>query len=299
MAKYTNEQLAMMAKPASETEETKLTNAHNTVLNALAASNILDSSKYEIFGQGSYANNTNIRNNSDIDINVCYTDAFYFDLPAGVTRESYGLNNPAIYTFKQYKTDIFNMLQAYFGEDQVVRKNKCIHIKKNTYHTDIDVVPTWKYRKYSSIGVYSEGVKLYPDDNSAEVINFPKQHLRNGVDKNSKCSRRYKRLVRIVKNLKIRMEDSGYYQNDNVTSFLLECLTYNYPNYKFRINEVCDWNAILKDYISYFYHQSKQDDTEWQKWLEASELLKLMVNHKWNRNDVNTFLHKLWNFLEY
>lgn len=59
MAKFTNEQLAAMARPASVTEEQKLENAENAVKNALS-NYTLASGEYEVFGQGSYANNTNI-----------------------------------------------------------------------------------------------------------------------------------------------------------------------------------------------------------------------------------------------
>ena len=55
MAKFTNEQLAAMARPASETEEQKLENAENAVKNALSKYT-LASDNYEVFGQGSYAN---------------------------------------------------------------------------------------------------------------------------------------------------------------------------------------------------------------------------------------------------
>ena len=82
MAKFTNEQLEAMARPASATEEQKLSNAESSVKNALSKYT-LASGDYEVFGQGSYANNTNIRNNSDIDINVCYTGGFYYRIPEG------------------------------------------------------------------------------------------------------------------------------------------------------------------------------------------------------------------------
>lgn len=73
MPKFTEEQLNQMCRPASDSEEVKLQNAESILRRALSASTIVQSSQYEIFGQGSYANNTNIRLNSDIDINVCYT----------------------------------------------------------------------------------------------------------------------------------------------------------------------------------------------------------------------------------
>lgn len=146
MARYTHEQLMGMSRPASDTEETKMENARNAIMNALNDSDILKSNAYEVFGQGSYANNTNIRNNSDIDINVCYTDAYYFDLPENVTRQELGLNNSVEYSYQSYKNDIEKMLVQYFGVANVVRKNKCIHINGNSYRAEIDVVPTWKYR---------------------------------------------------------------------------------------------------------------------------------------------------------
>lgn len=299
MAKFTNEQLAALARPASVTEEQKLENAENAVKNALSNYS-LASGEYEVFGQGSYANNTNIRNNSDIDINVCYTGGFYFRLPSGKTREEYGLTNPTTYSYAQFKNDVERILVAHFGRNNVVRKNKCIHIKENTYRVEIDVVPTWKFRRYGTVRyTYDEGVKLYADNNGEEIINFPKQHLKNGVSKNNTTSRRFKRLVRIVKNLHVRMEDEGYYNNANITSFLLECLTYNYPNNNFHIEQECDWNNILREYIYYFWSRTKEDSQEWTQWIEVSECLYLMYGHKWARQDVNTFMYKLWNYLEY
>lgn len=299
MAKFTKEQLATMARPASDTEEQKLENAVNAVKSALSSYS-LASGDYEVFGQGSYANNTNIRNNSDIDINVCYTGGFYFHIPYGRTKEEYGLTHPSSYSYSQFKNDVETLLVAHFGQNNVVRKNKCIHIKENTYRVEIDVVPTWKYRRYGGNRyIYDEGVKLVADNSRKEIVNFPKQHLNNGVSKNKNTSHRFKRLVRIVKNLHIRMEDEGYYNNTNITSFLLECLTYNYPNDSFCITQECDWNTILREYIQYFWSRTKDESREWEQWVEVSECLYLMYDHKWTRQDVNTFMLKLWNYLEY
>ncbi len=61
MARFTEEQLGQMCRPATENEEAKMQNAEAMVRKALSASPIIHSANYEIFGQGSYANNTNIR----------------------------------------------------------------------------------------------------------------------------------------------------------------------------------------------------------------------------------------------
>lgn len=299
MAKYTHEQLCFLARPASETEETKLENAKEAVKRALGNSTIVLSSKYEIFGQGSYANNTNVRNNSDVDINVCYTAAHYYELPIGKTKEEYGFVDNVFYSYSQFKNDIEQMLVDYFGRQSVVRKNKCIHIKGNTYRSEIDVVPTWEHRRY--YGPYTtqfyKGVVLW-SDSGEKVINYPIQHKENGIKKNTDTQRRYKRLVRIMKNLNIKMNESGFYINDNITSFLLECLMYNYPSVELN-SSVYDWNNILKKVIIYFWNKSKEESSEWQRWVENSELQSLMSGHKWTRLDVNTFMFKLWNYLEY
>lgn len=302
MAKYAHEQLATLSKPASDTEEEKMEHARKSVKDALANSNIVESYKYEVFGQGSYANNTNVRNNSDIDINVCYNAAYYFEIPEGAKREDHGLNNGDVpYSYNQFKNDIENMLVSHYGRTQVIRKNKCIHVKGNTYRTEIDVVPTWEHRDFRSSyfkTTFHQGVVLWSDDNE-KVVNYPKQHLAKGIEKNNATKKRYKSLVRIVKNLSIKMEEDNYYINSNVTSFLLECLTYNYPNDKFHLNESVDWNQILREYIYYFWSRTDENSEEWKKWVEVSEELYLMYGHKWNREDVHTFLHKLWNYLQY
>ena len=300
MARYSHEQLMAMSRPASDTEEAKMENARNAILKALSNSTILSSNAYEVFGQGSYANNTNIRNNSDIDINVCYTSAYYFDLPVNVTRQELGLNNPPQYSYQSFKNDIEKMLVQYFGSVDVVRKNKGIHANGNSYRAEIDVVPTWRYLRFTDRwGTNKEGVLLFSDDNQ-RVINYPKQHLNNGKQKNNITLRRYKRLVRIIKNLKRKMEDSSHYKNDNVTSFLIEGLVYNYPNAKYLLSySSYDWNTIIRDFIYYFWNGCSDDSEAWKGWVEPSECLYLMYGHKWTHKDVREFMYNLWIFLQY
>ena len=300
MSKFEHNQLANFAQPASDTEELKMENARNAILKALNTSNILKHNEYEVFGQGSYANNTNIRNNSDVDINVCYHGAFYYTLPENTTAQEMGLLEPPTYTYSKYKDDIVKMLVDYFGSTNVERKNKCIHVKGNSYRTDIDVVPTWKHRLFTSkLGSYKEGVRLISDSHE-NVDNYPKQHLQNGIIKNNSTFHRYKKLVRIVKVLKTKMENEKYYENQNITSFLIEALVYNYPNNKLISNQFSlDWNAILRNFIFYFWDGCSEQNDAWKYWHEPSECLYLMYNHKWDKDIVREFMYKLWNYLKY
>lgn len=299
--RYTEDQLKDMAKPASDSEEQRMDNATRMVKDALVNNGVINSWNYEVFAQGSYANNTNIRNNSDIDINVCYTGAFYFDLPSGKSRYDYGFTNDVEYSFKQFKDEVEAILVKKFGRDQVIRKNKCIHVKENTYHSEIDVVPTWEYRRFYGPRTtdYVQGVKLLPDKGET-VINFPKQHLTNGRTHNVKTSQRYKKLVRIVKRIHLNMENDGFYKNTNITSFLLESMVYLLPDRVYYLyTDYFKWNDILKDAIVYWYNGTKAEANDWQEWKEVSELLYLMYGHKWSRKDVNDFTVKMWNYLGY
>lgn len=81
MARFSEDALLNWTKPPSDSEETKLSNSERMVKEAINEDPTLSSKSTEVFGQGSYANDTDVRLNSDIDINVRYTGGFYYDLP--------------------------------------------------------------------------------------------------------------------------------------------------------------------------------------------------------------------------
>ena len=61
MAKYSEQQLTNWTKPPSDTEQTKLENSERMVRDAISSDEKLKKKSTETFGQGSYANNTNVR----------------------------------------------------------------------------------------------------------------------------------------------------------------------------------------------------------------------------------------------
>lgn len=296
MAKFTEETLTNWTKPPSVTEETKLQNAERMVREAIAEDEKLSALSTETFGQGSYANDTNVKLNSDIDINVRYTGGFYFDLPTGKTRSDFGLNSPSEYSVEEFKNDIETALVNKFGRESIVRSNKCLNVKGNTYRIEMDVLPTWNYRRYQENGSYVLGAKLYTDNNH-EIINFPKQHIENGKNKNANTHLRFKRMTRIFKKLRFKMIEDGEAVNENITSFLLECLVWNVPNSKFNENET--WASRLKESIIYLHENTKNLES-CKEWGEVSELLYLFHSgRKWASQDINNFLVLAWNYLEF
>lgn len=295
MAKFTEDTLTNWTKPPSESEQTKLENSERMVREAISSDEKLKQKSTETFGQGSYANNTNVRLNSDIDINVRYTGGFYYDLPTEKTREDFGIN-PTSYTYSEFKDDVENALVNKFGRSEVVRNDKCITIKGNNYRIETDVVPTWNYRRYSEDGSYVLGAKFF-SDKGEDVVNYPKQHIKNGINKNNTTSRKFKRLTRLHRKLRYKMLDDGIPISENMTSFLMECLVWNVPNVK--IDNYYSWTERLRQSIIYIYEQTKELET-CNEWGEVSELLYLWRgNRKWSRADVNAYMVQLWNYLEF
>ena len=295
MPRYSEETLNNWRKPPSDSEEIKLTNVQRMVRGCINDDAKLNQMKIKIFGQGSYANDTNVRLNSDVDLNVKYTDGFYFGLPHGMTRSDFGLNSPSQYFAQDFKNDVQSALVNKFGTD-VRRKNKCLAIEGNSYRVGVDVVPTWQYRRYSQDKSYVEGICFFADSGQ-KIINFPIQHIENGKEKNNRTQRRFKRLTRIYKRIRVKMIEDRVSVNGNITSFLLECLLWNVPNQMF--NDYETWTDRLKESITFLWN-SAQTEQNCNNWCEVSGLLYLFsADRKWSREDVNTYLLQLWRYLEY
>jgi len=296
MAKYTEEQLTFWTKPPSESEQTKLENSERMVRDAIISDEKLKNKSTETFGQGSYANNTNVRLNSDIDINVRYTGGFYFNLPPGTDEKDVGISTlpPSDYSYTEYKDDLENALVNKFGRKDIERKDKCIRIKGNSYRIETDVIPTWNFRRYSNNGSYVLGAK-FKTDSGTWIVNYPKQHLENGINKNNSTFRRFKRLTRLHRKLRYKMIDDGENVSDNITSFLLECLVWNVPNRV--MNDYATWTVRLKESIIYLHDQTREQST-CKEWGEVSELLYLFHgDRKWSYQDINSYMVLLWNHL--
>src|ERR1017187_2102078 len=106
----------------SNTEQTKGENAERAIKKAIDASARLGSKPIEVFTQGSYANRTNVRQDSDVDICVLYTGEFFSDYST-----SQGLNRNILgyvagtYPYAEFKNDVEAALVSYFGRGSVTR----------------------------------------------------------------------------------------------------------------------------------------------------------------------------------
>jgi len=297
MPKFTEEQLNNFRYPPSDTEEQKLANSEYQVKEAIKNSEKLKSKTIKVFGQGSYANDTNVKNNSDIDINVRLDDTVYVQVPNNKEKNDFGYSD-SNYTFSQYRKDVYDALVEYFGYEYIVDKNKCITVLPNSSRVETDVVPTLRLDRYDTENKTSkiEGVRFIAKDNSV-ITNYPLQHIDNGKSKNANTQKRFKRLTRIYRRIRYKMIEDNVGVSDNITSFLLECLVWNVPNHIF--NNYDSWTDRLKESIIYIYNATKEGEETCYEWGEVSELLYLFKARKWNVKDVNQYMVQMWNYLQY
>ena len=300
MAKYTDETLDTWRKPASETEEQKISNAISMIKDAINAHDSLKNKDIEFIVQGSYGNNTNIKLDSDIDVCAMLKDTFYSEYRDGVKDSDYSFVD-GTNSFSDYKKLIIEALIKKFGINHITVGNKAIEIKSNTYRVQADVVPALQYRNYkydteNKVDNFIEGIK-FVSSNSDSIVNYPKIHIENGIKKNTDTARKFKRTVRLYKRIRNKMIEDGLPVPNGITSFLIEGLLWNTPNSTF--TSYTSWNDILKNSIIFLYNKTKEDAT-CKDWGEVSEHFYLIHSgRKWNRNDINTFLYQMWNYLEY
>ncbi len=288
------------AKPPSDTEQEKATNAVNAIRGAISNNDKLSSLSIDVFPQGSYRANTNVRNDSDVDICVCLRSTFYYDLPTKPPNrpEDYGITPGSGMDFSDFKNLVETALVSRFGRSSVKRGNKAFDIHESTYRLDADVLASFEYRRYTGIDVYGNqnyhgGIKFIGDDRNP-IINWPEQNYSNGVTKNSNTSYRYKAMIRILKRLRNDMQEKNITEARNIASSLIESLVWNVPNEGFGHDE---YSADVRYVLEHIFNETR-DDARCNEWGEVNELKYLFrATQPWTRVQANSFLHAAWNHL--
>ena len=296
--RYPENTLQSWTNPLSETEENRVENTIRMIRDAIQSKDELSNVEFEIFAQGSYANNTNVRQNSDIDICVMLKSSFYTNYEEGTSSADFGYTDGGM-SFDDFREYVIDALRSKFGYASVSPQNKCIDIDANSYHVNADVVPALQYRDYKIIHSrnkdrFVEGIKFF-SQTGAQVINYPKDHISNGRKKNNDTNYKFKKLVRIMKHIRNEMVSDGKLNGEIITSFLVECLVWNVPNS--HITKYDSWNDTLQDSIAYLWNVINDGNAD--EWGEVSERLYLFRGRKWTMQDTKDFLEKMYNYLEF
>ncbi len=238
-------QLQTWAKAPSETEMGKIRHTREMVEKVLKQHLPISEIKkqfnlaafnYDVYLQGSYANSTNIRYDSDVDIVVQLNSVFSHDDSQLTSNEkdlhSLAYPNTSAYTFGDFKKHVNDALIAGFGESDVEYGKKCLKIKANTNRVDADVIPCFEHKLYKHFISYANqdyvpGIKFYNTDDNSLIINYPKVHLENCKSKNIDTGEKFKDIVRIFKNMKSKLVEDSKLTTKEAPSYFIENILYN------------------------------------------------------------------------
>lgn len=190
---------------------------------------------YEVYLQGSYANSTNVRFDSDLDVAIQLNSVFKSDTSALELNQKAlydSMHRTSLYLFNHLKKDVYDALLRDFGTGQVQWSDKCLNVLKGTNRVDADVVPCLQYRIYKRFLSYTdqhfvEGMRFYDTSNDTEIINYPKTHLENCESKNVDTTGKFKDMVRIYKNMRNNLIDHDLLDEKVAPSYFIENLLYN------------------------------------------------------------------------
>lgn len=316
--KFKEEMLNSYAAPPSATEESRCKNAISMVRDALKGSDFTDENKeikalfegtssygvemkskstgrkIKIFVQGSYANGTNVRQNSDVDIAIILESTFKTKYRYGVGDINYGFST-ASYGFKEFKNDVQKALTKIFTSD-VERGDKSVKINGNGYRVDTDTVPALRYRDYTNDYLNNESnyigaISIYSDSTGEEIINYPEQHIQNGRKKNVDTNFYYKKMVRIAKKIRYLMQDNYISSANKVSSFGIESLLWNIPNSYF--TKYSTHKYIFDDIVNYLA------DSQYLNSFKEANGIKPLFSTERNINDYIHFINDLRSFYSY
>jgi hypothetical protein len=188
----------------------------------------------EVYLQGSYRNDTNIRGDSDVDLVVEMTGAHYSNL-SEVEKQALGFK-AASYTWPQLRVDVIRALELYYGAALVDSTgDKSIKVLPGNGRLRADVVPCFEHRRYQNLQVTAKGMTFWTHRESRQVVNYPRDHYANGTAKNGVAQTNgwFKPVVRIFKNARSYMVQRGDLGVECAPSYFLQCLLYNVPTTAF------------------------------------------------------------------
>jgi hypothetical protein len=252
-----------------------------------------------IFLQGSYANDTNIYAESDVDVVVEFEDVYYPDVTqlSDNDRRLYeGQRIPGRFTLEQARDHVLAVLRDYYDPARVRPGTKSIKVNggQDRYPADVIVACEHKYYfSYSSPANYSGNTGIiFLDFAGNRIVNHPRKHIENGVVK-EKATSNYKSVVRIFKNLKSKLVNDAVLDSKMAPSYFVECFLYNAPNRLYSHQTYAEDVAAILNYL-------RAEESHWQSWLCQNEVTWMFgqASTQWSLDSAKTFLNcciSAWN----
>lgn len=267
-------------------------NTHTSIRNALRSHEWPEGMAYEVYLQGSYANTTNIRGDSDVDVVVECTSVYYSNLEEP-EKPLVGWT-PGSHSYSDFRREVIAALTSYYGSSLVDASGaNAVEVLpgSNTNRLKADVLPCVQYKRYESLRVAAQGLAFWNQHNHQQIINYPKLHISNGEQKNRQFVTNgwYKPSVRMFKNARRQIVGGGDALRKRFPSYFVECLFYNVPNihfgysYQRTYSQVVTYltGALAGEAADNFITQSEQH------WLFGSHSVQ------WSKDNAADFIARL------
>jgi len=283
--------LSRWIEPSSVSEKTRQDRAQRMVEDAIAAHPAFVDVVYSVYAKGSYANNTNVRLDSDVDIVVQCQECHYADYQYDWMRPASGAPKYlGRWTPEKWRNEIVAALTKRFGPSGVNPAGAvAIHIREQPgSRPSADVVPSFDYRLYTgAYGRHEFGSTVFKKD-GGQIINWPDQQLANGTDKNNRTGYRYKKFVRALKNAENFLAEEHIIKEK--PSYLMECLVYNVSDDTLRCGDLVDgFNATLRELYNGL------NGSNHTRWVEPNGLKTVFGGEqKWTREDALEVVANTW-----
>jgi hypothetical protein len=292
--------LSSWIRPSSQNEQDRQDRAERMIREAIKRHAPFADTKIEVYAKGSYPNNTNVRNDSDVDIVVECHDCVYYDYAQGVTTRAVSASAySGPWTPQAWRTEVTRAVTDCFGPADVDATGSVALVvaAKPGSRPSTDVVPSFHYRKYwtGDKSRWDDGSVVYKAD-GGRIINWPQQQLSNGRAKNTATGKRYKSYARALKNAENYLADHGTIEPK--PSYLMECLAWNVPDATL---ETGDLDAGFGATLAWLWkHLTTAYDYDYKAWHEPNMLKYLFGGgQKWDLADAKQIVRETWRLLDY
>jgi len=286
------DQLLGWTKPSSDTEKDKQDRTERMIRDAIDAHAPLDGCSLNVYAKGSYANNTNVRTDSDVDIAVECTDVLYWEEEEKGIHTS-GSPYTGIWTPTKLRTELVLALKKKFPNQVDTTGSTAIQINSSSSRVDADVVPCFSFCYYMKTNSRS-GTKIFKNGGGS-IVNYPSQQSDNGITKNNQTGYRYKKGARLLKRIENKMAEDGTFRE--LPSFFVECLAYNCPNSIFTRST---WTDCLRGMLIHIWDELQGVEPNEGRWVEVNDCFYLFHSaQKWSREDGRAFAKAAWNYFEF
>ena len=177
---------------------------------------------YDVFLQGSYKNDTNLRRDSDVDLVIQLGSRIRPRVAAltGAELQRNDAHKFALERWQSFRSHALSAMKAEFG-DSVTAGRKSLKLAQGKTPAPADLVVTLKFE---------DGLAFYLPDERRWVKSYPQHHYQRGVKKEGATSNQFKRTIRMFKAARNHLIANGAIKDGEAPSYFVECLLYNVPN---------------------------------------------------------------------